>query len=378
MNLDDLRQRLTSVDEEILRLVGERQRLASTIGEFKREAGIPTRDWQREKQVLEHARETAVRVGIEPAVAESLLYMLIRSSLARQEREGVAAGSLGDGRTAVVLGGAGRIGRWMTAFLASQGFRVTIGDPAGPVDGFDFAEDGLAAAVDADVVVVAAPLAVSADLLRELAALRPRGLVFDVGSLKGPLREGLAALKEAGCRVTSVHPMFGPDTDLLSGRHVLLVDVGVPEATAEARGIFASTMASLVEMGLDEHDRVMGWVLGLSHAVSIVFSRALSEGGESAERLARTSSTTFQAQLEVSSRVAAENPQLYFEIQHRNPSGLPPLEALQAAVTDLVRQVREGDERGFTATMARGAEYLAGLQDPRSNASVKGGPAPRP
>ena len=69
MNLDDLRQRLTSVDEEILRLVGERQRLASTIGEFKREAGIPTRDWQREKQVLEHFE--VAHYGLAPNLAFS-------------------------------------------------------------------------------------------------------------------------------------------------------------------------------------------------------------------------------------------------------------------------------------------------------------------
>ncbi len=373
MNLAELRDRLTGVDDEILRLVGERQRLASAIGRAKRESGSPTRDWQREKQVIDHARATAVSLGVAPAVAEALLHTLIRSSLARQEREGVAAEDIGGGRTAVILGGAGRIGRWMAAFLASQGFSVTIADPAGPVDGFDFARDGLAAAVDADVVVVAAPLAATAGLLLDLAARRPRGLVFDVGSLKGPLREGLAALRQAGCRVTSIHPMFGPDTDLLSGRHVVLVDVGVPEATEGAREIFASTMATLVEMGLDEHDRLMGWVLGLSHAVSIVFFRALAEGGEPADRLARISSTTFQAQLEVSRRVAAENPDLYFEIQQRNPAGLPPLEALLLAVTDLVRQVREGDEAGFVATMARGANYLAGLPNPSSRDPITKG-----
>ncbi|MCK7577425.1 MAG: prephenate dehydrogenase/arogenate dehydrogenase family protein [Chromatiales bacterium] len=83
----------------------------------------------------------------------------------------------------------------------------------------------------------------------ELAARRPRGVVFDIGSLKTPLRAGLAALRDAGVRVTSVHPMFGPDTELLSGRHVIFIDLGDAAALEEARGLFASTMAELVVMG---------------------------------------------------------------------------------------------------------------------------------
>jgi len=30
--------------------------------------------------------------------------------------------------------------------------------------------------------------------------------------------------------------MFGPDTELLSGRHVIFIDLGDPAALAEARG----------------------------------------------------------------------------------------------------------------------------------------------
>ena len=49
-------------------------------------------------------------------------------------------------------------------------------------------------------------------------------------------RDAFEALVPAGVRVTSVHPMFGPDTELLSGRHVIFVDVG-------ARNVAARTAA---------------------------------------------------------------------------------------------------------------------------------------
>jgi chorismate mutase/prephenate dehydrogenase len=153
--------------------------------------------------------------------------------------------------------------------------------------------------------------------------------------------------------------MFGPDTDLLSGRHVLFLDVGSPEATREARQLFASTMARQIEMKLDDHDRLIAYVLGLSHALNIAFFTSLAESGEELPNLADLSSTTFDAQLEVAARVADESPQLYFEIQHLNPHGLAPLRELARAVQKISSIVESGDEEAFVKLMQRGREYLA-------------------
>jgi chorismate mutase / prephenate dehydrogenase len=163
--------------------------------------------------------------------------------------------------------------------------------------------------------------------------------------------------------------MFGPDTELLSGRHVIFIDLGDAAALAEARALFGSTMADLVVMGLDEHDRLIAFVLGLSHALNIAFFTALAESGEAAPRLARMSSTTFDAQLDVATRVAAENPDLYFEIQNLNDYGVESLNALQTAVNRLCRSVHEGDAATFVAMMQRGNEYLRVRQAARDETS---------
>src|SRR4029077_12014321 len=132
---------------------------------------------------------------------------------------------------------------------------------------------------------------------------------------KSPLRAGLEALGSAGVAVTSIHPMFGPNTELLSGRHVIFINLGHADALARAKALFAPTMAEQVVMGLDEHDRLIAYVLGLSRALNIAFLTALAESGEAAPRLARLSSTTFDAQFDIASNVAEESPELYFEIQ---------------------------------------------------------------
>jgi chorismate mutase/prephenate dehydrogenase len=205
---------------------------------------------------------------------------------------------------------------------------------------------------------VATPLGVTDAVLRELAMRRPAGVIFDVGSLKSPLRAGLMALKSHGCRVTSVHPMFGPDTELLSGRHVIFVDLGHAEALERARELFAPTMVEQVTMTLDEHDRLIAYVLGLSHALNIAFFTALADSGEAAPRLAKLSSTTFDAQLDVATRVAQESPQLYYEIQALNDYGAESLEALAKAVESIRRAVLAQDPDTFSQLMERGREYL--------------------
>ena len=141
-----------------------------------------------------NARGAASRLGVPPGVAESLMRLLIRSSLATQEQALVAAQGHGSGKRALVIGGRGKMGRWFADFLASQGFAVEVADPAGPADPYPWRADWRDVALDHDVVVVATPLGITARVLGELAARRPPGLVFDIGSLKTPLRAGLEAL----------------------------------------------------------------------------------------------------------------------------------------------------------------------------------------
>jgi len=356
--LDELRARLDVLDRQLLELVAERQRISTEIAAVKRSTGQSTRDFRREREVLLKARRDAEACGVSPALAESLLQSLIRGSLTTQERSRVAAQGRGSGRSALVIGGRGKMGRWMADFLASQGFRIVIADPAGEVPGYEWRADWHDDPLDEELVVVAAPLKVSGQVLEELAARRPRGVVFDIGSLKSPLRAGLRSLRDAGVHVTSVHPMFGPDTELLSGRHVIFIDLGDATALEEARSLFDSTMAERVVMDLDEHDRLIAFVLGLSHALNIAFFTALAESGEAAPRLARMSSTTFDAQLDVATRVAGESPELYYEIQSLNDFGEDSLQALSAAVERLHRAVREHDPQAFREMMQRGREYL--------------------
>lgn len=358
MSLDELRRKLTAVDRQIVDLIAERQRVVGEIGSNKRTEGAATRDYAREKDVLDMGRAQAEQLGLDPDLAENILRQLITTSLASQERERVIAEGKGDGRRVLVIGGAGKMGGWFVEFFTSQGFATTMADPEledGPGQHRNWTDAG----VDFDVIVVAAPLAVSGRILAQLAVLKPSGLVFDIGSLKSPLIDGLQELRNVGCKVTSLHPMYGPDTRLLSGRHLIFCDVGCEAATLAAKEMFAATMVEQLDMGLEDHDRMIAYVLGLSHALNIAFFTALAESGEAAPRLAKMSSTTFDSQLLVSEAVAQDNPHLYFEIQHLNKFGLGPLDALAEAAIRIRELVATGDEEGFVKLMDKGRDYFS-------------------
>jgi len=356
--LERLRAQLADVDGNLLELVAERARLASAIGKTKRDEGRPTRDFGQERDVLERARAQAEKLDLPPHLAEELMLLLIRSALAVQEQQSLVTSGSGSGKRALVIGGAGKMGRWFVRFLSSQSFEVEVADPQPFGSAITQYDSWTEADLDHDVIVAAAPLLVTNAIFIEMARKPPKGLLFDIGSLKSPLRAGLGALAGAGARVSSIHPMFGPDTELLSGRHVIFVDVGHADATRDARELFASTMAVHVEMDLESHDRLIAYVLGLSHALNIAFFTALAESGEAAPVLANLSSTTFDEQLAVARRVSDDNPSLYFEIQSLNDYGTESLSALLYAVERLRSVVRAGDEPGFAALMERGREYL--------------------
>lgn len=358
MSIDELRTELSAVDRQFVELMAERQRLVSAIGRSKQTMGAGTRDYAREKDVLDMGRRQALDLGVEPDLAESILQQLIRSSLASQERDRVISEGQGDGRSVLVIGGAGQMGGWFVDFFASQGFRTVIADPS-VTDSDGRFSNWTDAGVDYDVIVVAAPLSVSGRILAQLAVLRPQGLIFDIGSLKTPLMDGLQELIAAGCRVASLHPMYGPNTRLLSGRHLIFCDTGSATATADAKRLFAATMVEQIDMGLADHDRLIAYVLGLSHALNIAFFTALAASGEAAPKLARMSSTTFDSQLLVSAAVAQDNPHMYFEIQNLNKFGLDPLDALCDASSRIRQVVAAGDEDAFVELMQRGQDYMA-------------------
>ena len=132
-------------------------------------------------------------------------------------------------RTVLLVGGAGRMGRLFARFFRRRGYAVRVCDPACAPRGF--ASGTLDDAARADVVVIAASLENAAAALRAVLERKPKGLVFDIASLKTPLLPLFARARREGVSITSAHPMFGPDARL-AGNDFLVLDCGNAAAAA--------------------------------------------------------------------------------------------------------------------------------------------------
>lgn len=361
-----LRGELDRLDGELVAAMARRQAIVAEIGQRKQAVGRQLRDYARERQVLDGVRARAEAAGLDPALAEDVLKRLIEASLSKQEQDRIRQSNQGGGRRALVVGGAGKMGAWFADFLDAQDYQVAIVDPGvAEAPAYPHHPTLTRENVAVDLVVLATPLAASGAALRELAALGTRALVIDIASLKTPLLDALSEADAAGLRLCSVHPMFGPGVSLLAGRHILLMQVGAQtDALAEARALFAATSAELVELPLADHDRLMAYVLGLSHWLNLAFARALASSGADAPQLARLSSTTFDRQLAVSRQVNGENPALYFEIQSLNQHRELAWDGLSRALAELRRIVELGDAAGFAGVMADSRAWLGASRQP--------------
>lgn len=328
--LDQLRQQVARLDREILEKIAERLRTSKLIGEAKRRAELPIRDFRVEASVMQRARQSAQELGFDPGLAEHVLESLIEAAVATQ----VASQPMthkGELQRILIVGGAGRMGAWLRQFLEGQGHTVASCDPQGG----EFADLSLARSQNWDVVVLSTPLAMLPQTLGQVLELPGNPLIFDIGSLKSHLVGDLQKAAAAGHRVTSLHPMFAPGTVVLTGRSVLVCDAGDAAATEQACELFRETAVSLCPVPLEQHDQVMGALLGLSHTINLLFGQSLKQLGLGFEKLGPIASTTFAKQAKTAAEVAAENPELYHQIQNLNQCTPQVYAALQTSLERL-------------------------------------------
>ncbi len=320
-------------------------RLARQLGELKRQLELPIVDYAQERVVLDRARTVARERGLDPGVAEELFAGLIRASVTAQDEDRLRVAAMGSGQSAIVVGGAGRMGRWMERFLSAQGYATYILDPAAARE-----ETLRARAVlpTAELIVCSTPPASTATLYREWSRNPPSGVVVDIASIKTPLIEPIRTLQRAGGRVASIHPMFGPSAVLLRDADVVICDTGDAEATLAVERLFEPTTAHLVRLPLADHDRIMADLLSLAHATAIAFALALPE----AEHPVR--STTFQALESLAAKVVRESPDVYYEIQVMNPHSAQAIERIREALDRIVGAIRARDSKGFGALLGQG------------------------
>ncbi len=360
--LTELRESIAEVDRSLLELLRRRMDLAATVGEVKLDAGKPIMVPEVHNQVLTRARQHADACGVSAEVMESVFQAVMRGSIERQHRVGVSRHAEGGSRL-LILGGAGDMGTWFHSFAQLLGHPVDIVDPAmAPLPRVEGRYGSLAEVDDLDryrAIIVSVPLGKTAAVLADLIERRPQALVIEIASIKDELLPILEQGREAGVRISSLHPMFGPRK---SPYEPLTFVLGYRDAPHLEKGWLEEWIrhpyTHLVPVPFDHHDRLMGWLLGFAHLSGMLFGCALTRSGLGAEELEACASTSFIRQSGAAMHVLMEDPDLYYDIQQLNPHRGDVYHAAQESLKELVRTVQEGDREGFREVLAGAREFL--------------------
>lgn len=360
--LTDLRNAIAEVDQALLELLHRRLELAAAVGRTKAETGAPIVVRDVEDRIYTRARHHATACGVSEEVMEAIFSAIIRGSVERQHRVGVALRAKRGGRV-LIIGGAGAMGSWFANFLHLVGHQVAAVDPAWKghprAPGRHAELEELTDLDSFDFVIIAVPLASTPSLIERVAARRPRGVIVEIASIKAHLAGALADARKAGVSVSSLHPMFGPGR---SPYEPLTFVLGLHEDEQVERkrieGLLQHPYTHVVTMPFSHHDKLMGWLLGLAHLSSMLFGAALAHSGLPPSELEECASTTFRRQADTSLSVLSEDPELYLDIQRLNPHRHEVYEAARAALEELVDLVRREDREGFRETLALARKAL--------------------
>ncbi|MCL1984267.1 MAG: prephenate dehydrogenase/arogenate dehydrogenase family protein [Methanomassiliicoccaceae archaeon] len=344
-DLAPLRKEIEGIDADIVKLLIRRNDAAKKVGDLKKELGIPLRNLEVEREVIERYGRMAENSSLPKDIAEAVCKLLITASVDLQApavRKKIE-------KSVTVIGGKGNMGVWLCEYFKSLGSSVGV---------VDIGEGSVNDAKDSDIVVISVPIPSVDRVLNDIDAIcRKDALIFDISSLKGPFASRLKEMAKHR-KICSVHPMFGPSAVSMADRNVIICGCGCDEAVTEAKELFDNDCSNILITDLDRHDELMAYVLAFSHAANIVFFTTLKNSGISFKELKNAASTTFNGCVGTSVPVSRENSSLYHDIQYLNGNTEDMWKVYENAVKEVKEAALSGNVKKFIELMEQGKRYF--------------------
>jgi len=211
----------------------------------------------------------------------------------------------------------------------------------------------------AELLVLAAPLRASCEVLAEVASAVPdETTLSDVASLKAPLVRAAAAAG-AESRWVGCHPMagseasgFGASTATLY-RGARVWTVAAPAArhrVGRVHAFWRSVGARPEAIGAEEHDRLMSIASHLPQLAANALAQVMMDAGVRPEQLGPGGLDT--------TRLAASSPELWKDLlEHASPDLIRGLRGLSAAADRIADLLDAGDVEGVASTMRATREW---------------------
>lgn len=225
------------------------------------------------------------------------------------------------------------------------------------------ATDASEALKDADMVVIAAPVAQTASILQTISPfLHDKTVITDVGSTKSNIvRDAETALDEKASRFVAGHPIAGAEksgvtaahADLFQGKNVVLTPGNAAaDALAAVRAMWEATGARLIEMTAESHDNIFAAVSHLPHLLAFALVDEIASRPNAAQ-LFDFAASGFRD----FTRIAGSSPEMWRDISLANREALlKELDAYQSELTKLKGLLQANDSKGLQALFERASK----------------------
>ncbi|GAA0536816.1 MULTISPECIES: bifunctional chorismate mutase/prephenate dehydrogenase [Rheinheimera] len=348
--LAPLREQIDSIDSQLVALLAKRAKVTAQVGKIKQQYALPVYVPEREQALLSARRSQAESLGVSADLAEDVLRRIMRESYQTQE-SGFVCCRQGGGKV-VVVGGAGALGARFVSLFQRSGYQVVV------LEQHDWYQAEQLCA-DAALVLMAVPITLTEQLIKQLPPLPANCVLADITSIKAqPLSAMLA--KHSG-PVVGLHPMFGPDiTNLV--KQVVVVCHG--RAENEYQWLLKQLNvwgAELAVKQATEHDSAMQLIQAMRHFSSLVYGVHLADENADLNELLQLSSPIYRLELAMVGRLFAQNAELYADIMLSSCEVATLLERYQQRFTQLLALLKAKDKAGLMAQFGKGQHYFGEL-----------------
>jgi prephenate dehydratase len=168
----------------------------------------------------------------------------------------------------LIIGGRGSMGRLFEKIFISKGHEVKI---LGRKNYFELNEF-----VNwSEVIIVSVPLDVVSKVLSDLqSVISTEKIVVDFSSV---MSCHFNIINKLNCNSAFIHPLFGPDINSLKNLNMVFVPIN--GNVDKFINLLDEEDASIIKSTIEEHDKIMGLVQGLTHFNNIVFTKTLVDIG---------------------------------------------------------------------------------------------------
>ena len=348
-SLNAFRERIDDIDDEILRLLRERNDIVKQVISTKIQNKLPIFVPDREDEKIADFRRKAKGHNLDTDWAEDFLRMIMSSSRAYQSGKTFPQASVGS-KNILMVGGRGGMGSLYTRIAELSGHCVTILDR----DDWDRVDELVRGQ---HLVIITVPINVTQETIERIGPyLEPDTILADFTSNKTHILDAMMNAHKGP--VMALHPMHGPDVSNVS-RQLMMVCHGRNDNAYEwILEQFRLWGMRIKFVDPEQHDRAMNLIQGLRHFVALLHGSFMREFDLKPEDMADFSSPIYRAELMMTGRIFAQDAELYADIVFSTFERRTLLLEFLEHHKKLARLVTDNDRDGFVREFRKINEFF--------------------